>query len=67
VPALFATQGVAQRLALLATRIDGESPFRGYRITCFTDAEEAAVGMAARGQWLLEDELEEKIGSPERN
>ncbi|MFR0359411.1 type 1 glutamine amidotransferase domain-containing protein [Streptomyces sediminimaris] len=48
--------------ALLATRIHGESPFKGYRVTCFTNEEEAAVGLADKAQWLLEDELKEKIG-----
>ncbi|GGW57335.1 hypothetical protein GCM10010503_38350 [Streptomyces lucensis JCM 4490] len=44
--------------AILATRIHGESPFRGYRVTCFTDEEEEAVGLASRaprpaaaGEW----------------
>jgi putative intracellular protease/amidase len=48
--------------ALLATRIHGESPFKGYRVTCFTNDEEEGVGLASRTQWLLEDELKEKIG-----
>lgn len=48
--------------ALLATRIHGESPFKGYRVTGFTNEEEAAVGLADKAQWLLEDELKEKIG-----
>jgi putative intracellular protease/amidase len=48
--------------AMLATRIHGESPFRGYRVTGFTNEEEEAVGMAPRCQWLLEDELKDKIG-----
>jgi putative intracellular protease/amidase len=48
--------------ALLATRIHGESPFRGYRVTCFTNEEEEAVGLASRCQWLLEDELRDKVG-----
>jgi putative intracellular protease/amidase len=47
---------------LLATRIHGESPFKGYRVTCFTNEEEEAVGLASRCQWLLEDELKEKVG-----
>jgi putative intracellular protease/amidase len=47
---------------LLATRIHGESPFKGYRMTCFTNEEEEAVGLASRCQWLLEDELKDKIG-----
>jgi putative intracellular protease/amidase len=48
--------------ALLATRIHGESPFRDYRVTCFTNDEEEAVGLASKCQWLLEDELKDKIG-----
>src|SRR4051794_15565743 len=44
--------------AMLATRIHGVSPFRGYRVTCFTNDEEEAVGLAARTRWLLEDELQ---------
>jgi putative intracellular protease/amidase len=48
--------------AMLATRIHGESPFKGYRATCFTNEEEEAVGLAPKCQWLLEDELKEKVG-----
>ncbi|WP_405910848.1 MULTISPECIES: type 1 glutamine amidotransferase domain-containing protein [unclassified Streptomyces] len=48
--------------AILATRIHGESPFKGYRITCFTNEEEEGVGLADRVQWLLETELKDKIG-----
>jgi putative intracellular protease/amidase len=48
--------------AMLATRIHGESPFKGYRITCFTNDEEEAVGLASRTQWLLEDEVQEQVG-----
>jgi len=48
--------------AMLATRIHGVSPFKGYRITCFTNKEEEAVGLASRAPWLLETELKEKIG-----
>jgi len=48
--------------AMLATRIHGVSPFKGYRITCFTNEEEEAVGVAPRAPWLLETELKEKIG-----
>jgi putative intracellular protease/amidase len=48
--------------ALLATRgEDGTSPFAGYRITGFTDDEEAAVGLASRAKWLMEDEVR-KLG-----
>ncbi|WP_405947795.1 type 1 glutamine amidotransferase domain-containing protein [Streptomyces prunicolor] len=48
--------------AILATRIHGESPFKGYRITCFTNEEEEGVGLADRAPWLLETELKDKIG-----
>jgi putative intracellular protease/amidase len=48
--------------AMLSTRIRGKSPFAGYRVTCFTNEEEEAVGLASRAQWLLEDELKEKAG-----
>jgi putative intracellular protease/amidase len=48
--------------AMLATRIHGESPFKGYRVTSFTNDEEEAVGLASRCQWLLEDALREKVG-----
>jgi putative intracellular protease/amidase len=48
--------------AMLATRIHGESPFKGYRATCITNEEEAGVGLASRMQWLLEDDLKEKVG-----
>ncbi|MCM2425068.1 tyrosine-type recombinase/integrase [Streptomyces sp. RKAG337] len=34
--------------AILATRIHGESPFKGFNITCFTDEEEEGVGLASR-------------------
>jgi len=48
--------------AMLATRTHGKSPFKGYQVTCFTNEEEEAVGLASRCQWLLEDELKEKVG-----
>ncbi|MEV7324572.1 type 1 glutamine amidotransferase domain-containing protein [Streptomyces sp. NPDC093970] len=48
--------------SLLATRIHGESPFRGYRVTGFTNEEEEAVGLAPRAPWLLETALKEQIG-----
>ncbi|WP_433567167.1 type 1 glutamine amidotransferase domain-containing protein [Nocardia sp. CA-151230] len=47
--------------AILSTRIGGESPFAGYRLTCFTDEEEEAVGVAAIAPWLLETDLKAKI------
>jgi putative intracellular protease/amidase len=48
--------------AMMSTRIHGVSPFKGYRITCFTNEEEEAVGLASRATWLLETDLKEKIG-----
>ena len=48
--------------AMLATRIHGESPFKGKKVTCFTDEEEAAVGLAPNAPWLLETDLKEKVG-----
>jgi putative intracellular protease/amidase len=48
--------------SMLATRIHGVSPFKGYRVTGFTNEEEEAVGVAAVCTWLLETELKEKIG-----
>ncbi|GAA3027785.1 type 1 glutamine amidotransferase domain-containing protein [Kitasatospora sp. NPDC057738] len=44
--------------ALLAARAeDGGSPFAGYRVTGFTNAEEAQAGLADRAPWLLQDRL----------
>jgi putative intracellular protease/amidase len=48
--------------AMLATRIHGVSPFKGYKVTGFTNDEENAVGLASRATWLLETELKEKVG-----
>jgi putative intracellular protease/amidase len=48
--------------SMLATRIHGVSPFKGYRVTGFTNKEEEAVGLASRVTWLLETDLKEKIG-----
>jgi putative intracellular protease/amidase len=48
--------------AMLATRIHGISPFKGYRVTCFTNEEEEAVGLAPSAPWLLETDLKEKVG-----
>ncbi|MGY4099275.1 type 1 glutamine amidotransferase domain-containing protein [Nocardia sp. R16R-3T] len=45
--------------ALLATAIDGASPFVGYRVTGFTNAEEAQAGFADKAKWLLQDRLVE--------
>ncbi|WP_416875839.1 type 1 glutamine amidotransferase domain-containing protein [Kitasatospora sp. SC0581] len=44
--------------ALLAARTeDGGSPFAGYRVTGFTNAEETQAGLADRAPWLLQDRL----------
>jgi putative intracellular protease/amidase len=48
--------------AMLATRIHGVSPFKGYKITAFTNDEEEGVGLAPRAPWLLETDLKEKLG-----
>jgi putative intracellular protease/amidase len=48
--------------AMLATRIHGISPFKGYRVTGFTNKEEEAVGVAPMATWLLETDLKEKVG-----
>ncbi|OBK40818.1 thiamine biosynthesis protein ThiJ [Mycobacterium sp. 1245111.1] len=48
--------------AMLATRIHGVSPFEGYNVTCFTNEEEEAVGLAPKATWLLETDLKEKVG-----
>ncbi|MEH1169314.1 type 1 glutamine amidotransferase domain-containing protein [Micromonospora sp. CPCC 205539] len=48
--------------AMLATRIHGVSPFKGYKVTGFTNEEEEAVGLAPRATWLLETDLKEKVG-----
>ncbi|OEJ28275.1 thiamine biosynthesis protein ThiJ [Streptomyces agglomeratus] len=46
--------------ALLAAEdADGGSPFAGYRLTGFTNAEEAQAGLADRAKWLLQDRLTE--------
>jgi putative intracellular protease/amidase len=48
--------------AMLSTRIHGVSPFKGYRVTGFTNDEEEGVGLASRATWLLETDLKEKVG-----
>ncbi|MFE4368435.1 type 1 glutamine amidotransferase domain-containing protein [Streptomyces sp. NPDC056835] len=48
--------------AMLATRIHGESPFKGRKVTGFANEEEEGVGLASRATWLLEDELKDKVG-----
>jgi hypothetical protein len=47
---------------MLSTRIRGVSPFKGYRVTCFTNEEKEAAGVASKATWLLETELKEKVG-----
>jgi len=47
--------------AILATRIHGVSPFKGYRVTAFSNEEEEAVGLAPLATWLLETDLKEKV------
>jgi putative intracellular protease/amidase len=44
--------------ALLATADEsGRSPFAGYRLTGFTNAEETQAGLADKAKWLLQDRL----------
>lgn len=44
--------------ALLATADgDGASPFAGYRLTGFSNAEETQGGLADKAKWLLQDRL----------
>jgi putative intracellular protease/amidase len=43
--------------ALLATEGPDGSVFRGYRLTGFTNAEEAQAGLADKAKWLLQDRL----------
>ncbi|GAA2508227.1 type 1 glutamine amidotransferase domain-containing protein [Streptomyces thermolineatus] len=44
---------------LAAAREEGGSPFAGYRLTGFSNAEEAQAGFADRAKWLLQDRLVE--------
>jgi putative intracellular protease/amidase len=45
--------------ALLATAdAEGKSPFAGYRVTGFSNAEETQAGLADKAKWLLQDRLE---------
>ncbi|MEU9749411.1 type 1 glutamine amidotransferase domain-containing protein [Streptomyces niveus] len=48
--------------AMLATRIHGESPFKGRKVTGFTNEEEDGVRLSSRATWLLEDDLKDKVG-----
>ncbi|MFD3745000.1 type 1 glutamine amidotransferase domain-containing protein [Nocardia sp. NPDC058633] len=43
--------------ALLATAESGTSPFAGYRLTGFSNAEETQAGFADKAKWLLQDRL----------
>jgi putative intracellular protease/amidase len=44
--------------ALLATQdASGSSPFAGFRLTGFTNAEEMQAGLASKAKWLLQDRL----------
>ncbi|MGV9412551.1 type 1 glutamine amidotransferase domain-containing protein [Nocardia sp. NPDC003693] len=44
--------------ALLATAgADGNSPFAGYRVAAFSNAEETQAGLADKAPWLLQDRL----------
>ncbi|WP_067902557.1 type 1 glutamine amidotransferase domain-containing protein [Nocardia vaccinii] len=43
--------------ALLATESTEGSPFAGYRLTGFTNAEEGQAGFADKAKWLLQDRL----------
>jgi putative intracellular protease/amidase len=42
---------------LAAQNADGTSPFAGYRLTAFTNAEENLAGFGHRARWLLQDRL----------
>ncbi|MFF4658552.1 type 1 glutamine amidotransferase domain-containing protein [Streptomyces sp. NPDC001381] len=44
---------------LAARREDGGWPFAGYRMTGFTNDEEAAAGFAGKAKWLVQDRLVE--------
>ena len=48
--------------ALLSTRINGLSPFKGFKVTGFANEEEEGVGLAAQVPYLVEDELKDKVG-----
>ncbi|WP_329455466.1 hypothetical protein [Streptomyces sp. NBC_01497] len=47
--------------SMLAARIHGESPFKGFDITCFLNEEEGA-GLRSRAPWLLETDIQERVG-----
>ena len=50
-----------------ATKPNGEPLIAGHRFTCFTDAEETAVGLAANVPFLLESRLAQLGGTVHRN
>ncbi|MFI9208355.1 type 1 glutamine amidotransferase domain-containing protein [Streptomyces sp. NPDC053253] len=53
--------------ALLATvDADGNTPFRGYRLTGLSNAEERQNGLADRAKWLLQDRLVNDLGADYR-
>lgn len=49
----------APAAVLAATNDDGTSPFSGFQMTGFSNAEEELNGLAAKAKWLLQDKLEE--------
>ncbi|MDT9690011.1 type 1 glutamine amidotransferase domain-containing protein [Streptomyces sp. P9(2023)] len=54
---------------LAATKEDGTNAFAGYKVTAFTNAEEAQAGLADKARWLLETRLVEagidvQVGEP---
>jgi putative intracellular protease/amidase len=66
-PVALVCHGLAALLA--APRAGAASPFAGYRLTGFTNAEETQGGLAANARWLLQDRLVEigadfQVGDP---
>ncbi|GAA1658602.1 type 1 glutamine amidotransferase domain-containing protein [Actinoplanes couchii] len=53
--------GPAALLATVDTR--GASPFHGYRLTGFSNAEEALGGVSDQAKWLLQDRLEQELAA----
>ena len=49
----------APAAVLAATNDDGTSPFAGFQMTGFSNAEEKLNGLADKAKWLLQDKLEE--------
>lgn len=54
---LLALIGHGPAAMLAARRDDGAWPFAGYRLTCFTDAEEHIGGLAGKAVWLAQSRL----------